>query len=266
MQLYFDILDHKLPSYGLMIVIGIILANLLALCVLKKFRQELNDVIILEAYAFLGGFFGAKLLYFAVSYKQIEWKRITEIEYFNQLMQSGFVFYGGLILALVFVLGAGQLHKLPAKEFLRDFIFLIPLIHCFGRIGCFFAGCCYGIPYDGIGAVVFPEHSLAVPGVPLYPVQLVEAVLLMLISLTILILRLKLAWKYTVETYLVAYGIVRFILEFYRYDDARGGLYKVSTSQWISLLLIVAVIVSLLYSRLKLKQEKKTYNDYRNLS
>ena len=253
MQLYINILDHMIPSYGLMIVIGIVLANLIALCVLKKLNQDTNDFIILEAYAFLGGFIGAKILYLVVSFKQIEWKRITEIEYFNQLMQSGFVFYGGLILAFVFVLGAGKLHKLPVTEFMRNFIFLVPFIHCFGRIGCFFAGCCYGIPYNGIGAVVFPEHSLAIPGVHLFPVQLVEAVLLMIISLTILLLQLKLGWKYTIETYLITYGIVRFVLELFRYDY-RGSLYMFSTSQWISLLLIVAAILMLIYRSRRLKR------------
>lgn len=254
MQLYVNVLSHRMPSYGLMIVIGVVLANLLALCLLKKFNQDANDFIILEAYAFLGGFIGAKLLYLVVSFKQIEWNRITEIDYFNQLMQSGFVFYGGLILGLVFILGAGKLHKLPAIEFIRNFIFLIPFIHCFGRIGCFLAGCCYGIPYGGIGAVVFPKDSLAISGVPLFPVQLVEAVFLMIISLTILILQLKLGWKYTVETYLITYGIIRFILEFFRNDDVRGSIYMFSTSQWISLLLIMVAIVMLLYQSRRVKK------------
>lgn len=249
MHIYINVLSHRIPSYGLMIVIGVVLANLLALCVLKKFNQDANDFIILEAYAFLGGFIGAKLLYLVVSYKQIEWNRIIEIDYFNQLMQSGFVFYGGLILGLLFVFGAGKLHKLPAIDFMRNFIFLIPFIHSFGRIGCFLAGCCHGIPYDGIGAVIFPKDTLGVSGVPLFPVQLVEAVILMIISLTILMLQLKLGWKYTIETYLISYGIIRFVLEFFRYDDVRGSIYMFSTSQLISLLLFVAAIVILYRSR-----------------
>lgn len=249
MQLYINILNHKIPSYGFMIVIGVVLANLLALCVLRKFNQDANDFLILEAYTFLGGFLGAKLLYIMVSFKQIEWNRITDINYLNQIMQSGFVFYGGLILGLAFAFVAGKLHKLPVVAFMRDFIFLIPFIHSFGRIGCIFAGCCYGIPYDGIGAVVFPETSLAIPGIPLFPVQLVEALCLMIISLTILILQLKLRWKYTIETYLITYGIVRFILEYYRYDDERGSIYMFSTSQWLSLLLILVAVVMLIYPK-----------------
>lgn len=72
------------------------------------------------------------------------------------------------------VLLAGKIHKFNVKIYIRNFIFLIPFIHAFGRIGCFFAGCCFGIPYNGIGAVVFPENSYALPDVSLFPVQLVE--------------------------------------------------------------------------------------------
>lgn len=254
MHLYLNILGHIIPLYGLMIVTGVILANLLALYVLKKTNQDANDFIILEAYAFLGAFIGAKLLYLIVSFKKIQWNRILDIDYVNRLMLSGFVFYGGLILGLVFVLGAGKLHKIPAMEYMRNYIFLIPFIHCFGRIGCFFAGCCYGVPYDGIGALVFPEDSLAISGVPLFPVQLVEAALLMMISLTLLTLQLKFSWKYTIETYLITYGIARFILEYFRYDDDRGSIYMFSTSQWISILLIAVATVMLLYQRIEKKQ------------
>ncbi len=247
MQLYINILDYRIPSYGLMIVIGVVLANLLALYVVRKFNQDINDFFLLEAYAFLGGFTGAKLLYIMVSPKQIEWNRITEFSYFNKIMQSGFVFYGGLILGLLFVIFAGKIHKLPTIAYMRNYIFLIPFIHGFGRLGCIFAGCCYGIPYDGIGAVVFPKVSLAPPGIPLFPVQIVEAICLMIISLTILMLQLRIGWKYTIETYFIAYGIIRFLLEYLRYDDERGSIYMFSTSQWISLLLIVVAFVMLLY-------------------
>ena len=141
--------------------------------VLKHEKLDFNDWMILEAYCILGGFLGAKLLYLLVSYKSIDWSRITDFQYFNALMLSGFVFYGGLIFGLIFVFLAGKIHKIPAGIYVRKFIFLIPFMHSFGRVGCFMAGCCYGIPYDGIGAVVFPEGSYAIPGIKLFPVQFV---------------------------------------------------------------------------------------------
>ena len=154
-----------------MIASGVIVANLIAMFVLKKIKLDLNDFLILESYCFLGAFVGAKILYFIVSIDEIDWSRFFDIKYFNQLMLSGFVFYGGLIGGLLIILLGGKVHKIKSTEYIRNFVFLIPLIHSFGRIGCFWAGCCYGIPYKGIGAVIYPENSFAPSGINLFPVQ-----------------------------------------------------------------------------------------------
>ena len=200
-----------IPAYGCMIASGVIMANIFAMFVLKRTKQDLNDFIILEAFCILGAFLGAKGLYLAVSSRQIQWSRLTDFAYFNQLMQGGFVFYGGLIGGLLCVIGAGKIYKMDYMSYIRNFIFLIPLIHGFGRIGCFLAGCCYGKPYHGPGAVV------------------------------------RKSWKYTIDTYFVLYGITRFILEFFRYDTIRGVYAGLATSQWISLLVIAGACISLAY-------------------
>lgn len=235
LKLHFDIFGFIIPSYGLMIGLGVVLANVIAFGLIKKRKHDPNDFVVLEGYTFLGGFLGAKLLYILVSLKEIEWNRMLELDYFNQVMQGGFVFYGGLIGGLILVFVAGKLHRIRAIEYVRTYIFLIPFIHSFGRVGCFLAGCCYGVPYDGKGAVCYPEGAFAPSGIPLFPVQLVEAVLLLYIAVGLLFLQLKLNWNYTIETYLVAYSFVRFGLEFLRYDEARGYFLNVSTSQWISI-------------------------------
>lgn len=223
------------------------MANIFAMFVLKRTKQDLNDFIILEAFCILGAFLGAKGLYLAVSSRQIQWSRLTDFAYFNQLMQGGFVFYGGLIGGLLCVIGAGKIYKMDYMSYIRNSIFLIPLIHGFGRIGCFLAGCCYGKPYHGPGAVVFPEGSYAPAGIELFPVQLMEAEMLFLIFFLLLWLEIRKSWKYTIETYFVLYGITRFILEFFRYDTIRGVYAGLATSQWISLLVIAGTCISLAY-------------------
>ena len=249
MSLYFTFGNFSIPAYGCMIALGVVLANLAALLVLRKYRLDFNDLIILEAYAFLGGFLGAKLLYLLVSFRDIDWSRITDLSYVNSLMQSGFVFYGGLIGGLLMVLAAGRLHRIDAGLYIRRVIFLIPFIHSFGRIGCFCAGCCYGRPYDGPGAVIFPEGSYAPAGILLFPVQLLEAGLLMMIAVFLLFLQLRKNWYYTIETYLIMYAITRFVLEFFRYDAERGLFLGISTSQWISFGMIAAALLLIFRGR-----------------
>lgn len=250
MHLYLNFFGINIPSYGFMITTGVIVANVIAYVVLKYTKQDINDFIILESYCILGAFIGAKIFYFIVSCNDIDWKQIINPVYFNELMQSGFVFYGGLIGGLVFIYAAGKIHNIISEEYVRKFIFLIPVIHSFGRVGCFMAGCCYGIPYNGFGAIIFPENSFALPGVKLFPVQLLEAGLLLAISFTILILQWKKNWYYTIETYLIIYGIVRFILEYVRYDEMRGVYGWFSTSQWISIGIELYAMISV-YIKLK---------------
>lgn len=238
MHLYIDFFGVSIPAYGMMIVLGICIANLVAFIVIKRTKRDINDLIVLEAYCFLGAFIGAKVLYLLISYEEIDWGRIAEIEYLSNIMKSGFVFYGGLIGGLLAVYLAGKLHKVDAEKYVREFIFLIPFMHGFGRIGCFMAGCCYGTPYNGPGAVAFPEESFAIPNVSLFPVQLVEAVFLLLITVGILVLQMKYRWYYTIELYLISYGVLRFALEYVRYDAARGAYAGLSTSQWLSIVLV----------------------------
>ncbi len=251
MHVYTHLFGIVIPSYGLMIATGVVLANLVGFLVLKREQLDFNDFIILEAYCILGAFIGAKVLYLVVSYKYIDWSRLLDYKYFNDLMLGGFVFYGGLIGGLLFVYLGGRFHKIKPDQYLKSFVFLIPFIHCFGRIGCFMAGCCYGIPYHGIGAVIFPEGSFAPAGVELFPIQLVEATCLMIIAIIILLLQITQRFEYTVELYLLLYGIVRFILEYFRFDDIRGGLAFLSTSQWISVLMICVAVFSFTLRRIR---------------
>lgn len=253
MHVYMNIFGLKIPSYGLMIAMGVIVANMVAYLLHKRFKDDINDLLILEAYGFLGGFFGAKLLYLIISFRSIEWNRIMEPQYFNELMLGGFVFYGGLIVGLLFVFLAGKLHKIEVVKYIRNYIFLVPFIHCFGRVGCFLAGCCYGIPYEGPGAVIFPKESFALSGISLFPVQLVEAVGLLVIAIILLLIR-KLNCNYSIEIYFILYAILRFVLEKLRYDENRGIYYGLSTSQWISIgMLTIAIILGVLRYRNKKK-------------
>ncbi len=239
------------PTYGMMITLGIALANWVAWYLVKRYHHDLLDFIMLEAYVGLGAFIGAKLLYLIVSYKEIDWSRITEPAYFNGLMRGGFVFYGGLIGGLLMIMLAGKLHRIPVLTYVRTFIFLIPFIHAFGRVGCFLAGCCWGIPYEGPGAVCFPEESFAPSGISLFPIQLAEAIVLLVIALVIVGLQLWKNWRYTLELYLVLYGICRFVLEQFRYDEARGYFWIFSTSQWISICMIGVAVLLVITDRVR---------------
>lgn len=251
MQLFLTLGNFQIPTYGLMIAFGLISANIIACFVIKKYNLDSNDFILIEAYTLLGGFVGAKLLYLVVERNTIDWYRFfRDSSYFTSMIQGGFVFYGGLLGGLLCLLLASKLHNINSMTYVRRLLFLIPWIHGFGRIGCFLAGCCYGIPYTGLFAVQFPEGSLAPSHTALFPVQIVEAFILLFLAGILLLLCLR-DFSHPLPVYLICYAIIRFSLEYYRYDMTRGHFLFFSTSQWISCAMVLLAILLLVIPHIR---------------
>ena len=164
-------------------------------------------------------------------------------------MRGGFVFYGGLLGGLFGIYLGGKILKIPVWEYAQNTIPVIPLAHGFGRLGCLMAGCCYGVPYDGAGAIAYTTSIAAPLNTPLFPVQGLEAVCEFMVSMILCFYiahcRKHKRKLYSVEIYLVCYACIRFVLEFLRYDFIeRGAILGMSTSQWISIALIVIVVIN----------------------
>lgn len=279
-----------IPWYGLFLVLGIFAGMALGYVLVRAFRLIYDDFIQIVCFVGLGAMAGSKLLYLIVSWKSIDFSRLTDPEYFNALMSGGFVFYGGLLGGLLGLYLCGKILHIAVSDYARLLIPVIPLAHAFGRIGCALAGCCYGVPYDGPGAVVYAESLAAPNGMPLFPVQALEASL-NLITATVLCVYIlhsrKRAERETaqkvpekapektrvrdgetdgwqkrlrsVELYLLFYASERFVLEFFRYDDSeRGILYGLSTSQWISIAVILAAAGRVLHLAKREKREVNT--------
>ena len=257
MHLYIQIGELQLPSYSLMIVLGLLTGNFLVWILGKRYKMMFEDFLILEAYTCLGALGGSKGLYLFVMRDHLHWDRFFEPEYFSSLMLGGFVFYGGLIGGVLCFFLAGKIHRIDTGAFIRRFMFVVPLIHGFGRIGCFMAGCCYGRPYNGPGAVIFPENSMAPAGISLFPVQLAEAVCLFALAGILYLASLKIKSPLAVMAlYFALYAVLRFVLEYFRYDDAeRGGFWLFSTSQWISIGIVAALALTV---PLLVRREKRS--------
>ena len=134
--------------------------------------------------------------------------------------------------------------KVPFSQLGADLVPAVPLFHTFGRVGCFLAGCCYGIPAPaGWPGVTFRVSPVAPNGVALLPVQLYEAAGCLLLFLLLHRLARR-GWKgeALLLVYLAAYALFRFALEFLRGDAARGMWGVFSTSQLLALVTLAAVL------------------------
>lgn len=233
-----------IPYYGLMIVTGISFAALIGWIQIKKQHKSYDDFIIIAAISGLCGIVGAKMLYLILSADKIDFSRLSDLRYLNSLMSGGFVFYGGLIGGFAGLLICRRFFKLDVVTYVNLCISCIPIAHGFGRIGCGLVGCCYGCPYDGPGAILYRNSLFAPLGESLFPVQFTEAALNFIIALLLLLLAKKLTGTKGIELYLLLYAVMRFILEFFRYDDSQRGVFGgISTSQYISIGIVAAVAI-----------------------
>jgi len=240
-----------LYSYGFCIAIGALLGFLYMYWQGKKevgltFDQSNNLFIMLV----LAGILGGKL--FLIFEEPSLYLHHPE----KLISGSGFVFYGSLLLAIPIMLWYFRKIKISVPGMLDVMAIVTCIVHGFGRIGCFMAGCCYGIPTDSFLGVIFTDTKCqAEPlNTPLHPTQLYEAALIFTIMTGLLFYKSRKKFNGQLFLlYLMTYAFGRGVLELFRGDIQRGFIIEgiLSNSQFISLLVIVVALF--FYIRLKRK-------------
>lgn len=255
MEPFVNIFGKEIPIYGIAWILGTAIAAVIALLLSKKREIERYDLVYSAVFSMLTGAFGAKLLFIAVSLKTIIEQNIP----FIAVLRGGFVFYGGLIGGAIGLVIYTRMFKLNTLRFFDLYALVVPLGHAVGRIGCFCSGCCYGMEYDGPFNVEYSSTLGMTPlGVPLLPVQLIEALLLALLFVVLLVVFFKCKSTGVVTVvYLYSYSFLRFVLEFLRGDVERGLLFNLSTSQIVSLLIVISVTVIILIKNKKQRINKQ---------
>ena len=157
----------------------------------------------------------------------------------------------GIITTIFLLVFAARFWRFSLLQYLDLVAPIWCFAHCWGRLGCFMAGCCFGIPTEGPWAVTFPDGSFAhaehgTTGV--HPTQLYEMGLLFVLGLA-LTYRVKPGWR--VALYLLGYGVGRFIIEYFR-GDLRGDLGlmpSLSPSQQTAVLFVIGGLTMLCWQR-----------------
>jgi phosphatidylglycerol:prolipoprotein diacylglycerol transferase len=244
----FEIGGFPVYTYGVLLAAAYLLGLQFALVRARARGLDGNRVMDLGIWIIISALIGAKLLLLLVdfdTFRQNPRELVT-------LMRSGGVFYGGLIAAVVVAIWYLRRHKLPVWSVTDAFAPGIALGHVIGRMGCFFAGCCFGRATDVPWAITFTNQyaaeNVGTPlNVPLHPPQLYAAGAELVILGLLLVMERK-GRPFPGRTfwgYLLLYGITRFIIEFYR-GDARGMVGDLSTSQFVSVILVPLSLVMLM--------------------
>lgn len=221
-------LGYTIPMYDLLVFIGVFC---MIVYVVKRLdhqdgysKKQTNRIV----FIILGSLLFALAFSFLLdgvfhSIKEGEWTFGT-VSFLGALI-GGFAAF--LFLMKVFYREGNK----DMRKIANTLITGVVLAHAIGRIGCFFAGCCYGIPTESYLGVIFPHGHAheAFPDQSIYPTQLFEAGFLFI--LFILLNKIQYFKHKELEVYLIGYGIWRILIEFIRGDN-RGVFIPLFETQY----------------------------------
>jgi phosphatidylglycerol:prolipoprotein diacylglycerol transferase len=250
-----------LPTYGFLFATGVVLSWLWFIRRTRRMGLPEEQLFNLTFYSVLAGILGAKFLLIA-----IDWRTYLAhpVEILGTLRSAG-VLMGGVLAAAVTFYFYCRKQGLPVFELADAVVSPLALAQALGRLGCFSAGCCWGVGVD-------PDHPLAVvftdprareqTGVPLdlplFPTQLTEMFsdLLLVVLLTVMWRRRTRPAGTVFWTYVLLYSVGRSFIEFWRGDIHRGLYFggAISTSQLMALATAVLALAMLIRGRMALKR------------
>lgn len=251
---YIRVFDRNISMYGIMAMIGVILCLFYVIRVCKREKIDDYKYVNMLLFSIIGILIGGHLLYgitninlFIELIKNIGSLEFKEIIIKLATIFGGSVFYGGLIGGCFTAYIYAKRVKINNCETYDMLIPVVPLFHFFGRIGCFLVGCCYGVE-SSIGFTFHNSIIESANNVNRFPVQLVEALFNLILFFCLYnFFKHKKFKGYLLNIYFIFYPVFRFIIEFFRGDSYRGFLFGLSTSQIISIILLICSIINLFY-------------------
>lgn len=240
------VLLGPVKSFGFMLAVSFALGIWLAIKRGRRAQIAPETVYDLSFLILVTSIIGVRLFYVLTHLDEFSGRPLRVFAF----PEGGLTLYGGLIAA---VLASWLFCRRRQLSWLKVADLLLPSVALgigVTRIGCFLAGCCYGLPCDLPWAVRFPQHAPAFHqfgAAGLHPSQLYSS------AAGFLIFGLLLFWErrsarpgQTLGRFLLLYGCARFVIDFSRYyEPAQRWLLGWSNNQWLSLLLAVGGLAML---------------------
>lgn len=209
------------PIYGVIILVSFVIGCVFNYIFLKKNKVERKDIALFIIMLLVLALSGGEMLSFLTSDLKSE-----------EVMIYGLSSYGG---AIGVILSGIIFEKIKPynKIIIKSSIISLPLIYSISKLACFFAGCCYGLPYDGVGCVIYPSGL----NISLIPVQLLETVTFMIIFIICILLMNN---KNIISITVILSAISKFLLDYLRYDHLEK---TITTNQIISIVFVFIGII-----------------------
>ena len=249
----------EVHSYGLLLMLSFLLGIYIAVRRAKKAGINPNHIVDISIIIIISALVGARLMYVAFHLDEFRghWiDMINPIQGDGTIGIAGLVLLGGIILAILSSFVYLKYKKLPVLSVFNVMIPSVALGLVIVRIGCFLHGCCFGIVCTQSWGVTFPYDSPAgfiFPDIPIHPTQLYASIggavifVLLLLSEKVQFFKDK-----TFFTFLILYGISRFVVDIFRYYEEsmillHMNIFNVTLNQVICVALIIAGISAIVY-------------------
>lgn len=239
-----------IKSYGLLLALSFVLGMLLSVRRGRRYDLAPEPITDLVFIVLVSSLIGVRLFFVLTHLGQFQpWYRA----FF--LWDGGLTLYGGILGAILAVAYVTRRKGIPFLVVADIFSPGVALGIGITRIGCFLAGCCYGMPTGCSCAVKFPLGSPAwkqFGDVAVHPSQLYGSLGGFLVfGLLLLLERFSSYRGATFGRFLMLYGLSRFLIDFTRYyEPTQVMLFGWSNNQWISLgFMAVGLVVLVLGAR-----------------
>ncbi len=240
--LLIEIGGYSIKTYGFFVATAFLAGITLAMREAKRAGRDPQFVLDLSFYIIVGAIVGSRLFYV-----------LTHLSYYRghvldafKIWEGGLTFFGGFIMALLLCIWIIRRRGMGTWETFDIFAPSLAAGVFFGRIGCFFAGCCYGTSCSLPWAVTFTNpHSLARLNTPLHPVQLYSAGGALITFLVLYAIRTRKSFDGQLAVlWVFLYSGFRSINELFR-GDVRGDLLfeRFPTSQVLAWCLLAASVI-----------------------
>ena len=236
----FQIGPITIRTYGVCVALAFFIGFFLIYRESLRKNIHPKKILDMELCILLSGIIGARVLHVLVNPGYYS-ANIMKIFF---IWEGGLAFYGGLITAILASLVFMIVNRMDIFKTADLFAPYLALGHAIGRIGCFFNGCCYGMPSKhNVLSVIYP----GLDNVPRYPIQLYAAGLLLLLFIFLKFLQEKNKFDGLIFIlYIVLYGVIRFLLDFFRGDDLLY-VFGFTVSQLISVFFIIVMSVTFVF-------------------
>ncbi len=235
----------SINSFGVMIAIGIITNAWLLIHHRRRPRimsgEQFIDLLLVMVFT---GLIGSRFLAVVTNLDSLDhWLDIFKF------WEGGYSVLGAMLGNLFVIPWYLKRHAIPALPCMDLIALHLPLLYAFTKIGCFFAGCCYGKPTDMPWAICYTDSQSVAPlGICIHPTQLYSAFIYLCVFGIFYCLaqnRLKKPGQ-LFALFLVVSGFERFVMDFFRDDQEFFSLFPlnaIAIYQWIALSIAVSGLI-----------------------